>query len=233
MAMPVRNDPPESASHRYVRPPEPLFFPCEEEVPESRRHLDLRTALYQTIRDAFGDRAAVGSEQFVYWDPSDPGKRCAPDLMVRVGEADELFDSWKVWERGAPHLAVEVISPSDDSDRPWEAKLERYRHVGVRELVRFHHADPERPVRIWDAIEGDLVERDAAEPNFWRCDTLGAFWCVKLDPVLGRVLRLARDPGGDALYLTPAEARDRAEEAQREAEKRVRELEVQLAQRPK
>jgi Uma2 family endonuclease len=219
MAMPARNDPLESAGHRYVRTPEPLLFPCEEEVPESRRHLEVRTALYLSIRDAFADRAAVGSEQFVYWDPADPGKRCAPDLMVRIGEPDTLFTSWKVWERGAPQLAVEVISQSDDSDRPWEAKLERYRHVGVRELVRFDHADSKDPVRIWDAIGGDLVERDRAEPNFWRCDTLGAFWCVKLDPILGPVLRLARDSAGVDLYPTPTE--------------RVRELEEELARRPK
>jgi hypothetical protein len=227
MAMPAPHDPRSSPTgHRYLRAPQPLFFPCEEEVPESRRHLEVRTALYQSIRDAFRDRAAVGSEQFVYWDAADPGKRCAPDLMVRVGEPDTLFMSWKVWERGAPQLAVEVISRSDESDRPWEAKLERYRHVGVRELVRFDHADPNEPVRIWDAIDGDLVERDPSEPTFLRCDVLGAFWCVKVDSQLGRVLRLARDLAGTDLYPTPDEARQRAEE-------RVRDLEAELAKRPK
>jgi hypothetical protein len=208
-------------------------------MPESRRHLEVRTALFQSIRDAFGDRAVVGSEQFVFWDPLDPGKRCAPDLMVRVGEPDEPFMWWKVWERGAPHLAVEVISKSDATDRPWEAKLERYRRIGVRELVRFDAADPE-PVRIWDGADGDLVERDGTDPNFWRCDALGAFWCIKVDSVLGRVLRLARDEGGIDLYPTPAESRDKADEARqaadearRQAEQRVRELEEELARRSK
>jgi hypothetical protein len=46
-------------------------------------------------------------------------------------------------------------------------------------------------------------------------------------------LRLARDPGGVDLYLTPAEARDKADEARRRAEERVRELEEELARRPK
>jgi Uma2 family endonuclease len=82
--------------------------------------------------------------------------------MVRVGERDAPFDSWKVWERGAPHLAVEIISASDSTDTPWSAKLERYRKVGLRELVAFDADDPDRPLRIWDFADGDLVERDPA-----------------------------------------------------------------------
>jgi len=201
-------------------------------MPESRRHLQVRTALFQSILAAFGDRAVIGSEQFVFWDPTDPGKRCAPDLMVRLGGPDAPFKSWKVWERGAPELAIEVISDSDATDRPWEAKLDRYRRVGVRELVRF---DPDEPahVRIWDGVEGDLVERAPGDPGFWRSDVLGAFWCVKSDPVLGLVLRLARDPEGTDLFPTPDEARERADEARVRAEQRVRELEAELARRGK
>src|SRR5256885_15774419 len=101
------------AGPRSLRAPRPLFFPCDEEMPETRRHLEVRTALFQSFREAFGDRAVIGSEQFVYWDPTDPGQCCAPDLMVRVGEPDAPFRSWKVWERGAPQLAVEVISDAD------------------------------------------------------------------------------------------------------------------------
>src|SRR6266481_5024845 len=138
MAMPdIHGLAPRPPDRKYLRPPQPLDFPCHEEMPESRRHLQVRTALFQSILAAFGDRAVIGSEQFVFWDPTDPGKRCAPDIMVRLGEPDAPFKSWKVWERGAPHLAVEVISESDATDRPWEAKLDRYRKVGVRELVSF------------------------------------------------------------------------------------------------
>jgi hypothetical protein len=152
--------------------------------------------------------------------------------MVRLGGPDAPFKSWKVWERGAPELAIEVISDSDATDRPWEAKLDRYRRVGVRELVRF---DPDEPahVRIWDGVEGDLVERAPSDPGFWRSDVLGAFWCTKNDPVLGLVLRLARDPEGTDLFPTPDEARERADEARVRAEQRVRELEAELARRGK
>lgn len=213
-------------AHRYLREPEPLFFPVDEEMPETRRHLQVRTALFQSLRAAFGDRAVLGSEQFVFWDPTDPRSRCAPDVMLRLGERDAPFDSWKVWERGAPHLAVEIISAADSTDKPWAAKLERYRKVGVRELVSFDADDPERPLRIWDFVEGDLVERDPASPHFRVCGVLGASWCVRPEPEIGLTLRLARDPDGRDLYPTH-------EEAQRTAEARVRELEAELARRPK
>src|SRR4051812_1571643 len=106
MVMPAFSPSPFSSGRRYLRAPRPLHFPVCEEMPETRRHLEVRTALFQSIRAAFGDRAVVGSEQFVFWDPTNPGRRCAPDLMVRLGEPDAPFASWKVWERGAPQLAV-------------------------------------------------------------------------------------------------------------------------------
>src|SRR5262245_4315000 len=121
---------------RYVRAPVPVVFPSEAEVPESKRHLKLRTLLHQLLELAFADRAAIGSDQFVYWDPTDPRACVAPDAFVRLGEPDSLFESWKAWERGAPHLAVEIISRSDARDRDWETTLSRYRRLGVSELVR-------------------------------------------------------------------------------------------------
>jgi hypothetical protein len=58
------------AARRYVRPPEPLHFPESEQVPETGIHLLLRTELFLLVREVLGERGAVGSEQFVYWDPS-------------------------------------------------------------------------------------------------------------------------------------------------------------------
>jgi Uma2 family endonuclease len=247
------------APYRHVREPEPLFFPSSEEMPETRRHLGLRTALFQILELAFADRATLGSEQFVYWDPTNPRVSCAPDVMLRLGEPDEPFDNWKVWEWGAPHLAIEIVSPSDADRAPWEEKLQRYRSMGVLELVRFDADDAELPFRIWDRPDFDLVERERALPDFARCRTLDAYFCVKHDDRLGAMLRLARDAEGRDLFPTPAEARIRAEEeraradeeraradeervraneARRQAEEarlvaeaRVRELEAELARR--
>jgi Uma2 family endonuclease len=234
-------------SSKYLRTPVPVHFPEAELVPESKRHLDQRTALYQILTLAFRERAQIGSDQFVYWDPTDPRKCLSPDVFVRLGAPDETFPSWKVWERGAPDVAVEILSASDERDREWDDKLERYRRLGVRELVCFA-PDAEPPsLRVWDAVEGDLVERELdglAAPS--HC--LPGTWLVVADPHHGQVLRLAHPEGGK-LFPTPAEHEREAAEAAREAaeaareaaererklraaaEERVRELEAELRRR--
>jgi hypothetical protein len=227
----VRATDPGLGQRRYLRLPAPLCFPVQAEMPETRRHLEQRTALFEIVRDAFGDRVTVGSEQFVYWDPTDPRQCCAPDLFVRLGMPDTRFDSWKVWERGAPELVVEIVSSSDAAEGPWERKLERLRRMGAREIVRFDVQDGERALRIWDVIDGDIVERDPSDPASSRCDTLGVHFCVCEDADLGPTLRLARNPDGRDLLLTPSEARQRADEARLGAERRIAELEAELSRR--
>jgi hypothetical protein len=201
---------------RYVRPPVPLVFPSEELVPETKRHLKLRTLLFELLELAFADRAAIGCDQFVYWDPTDPKACLAPDAFVRLGQPDFLFRSWKAWEHGAPHVAVEVISEADERDRDWELKLSRYRRLGVSELVRFDPEENEGSLRVWDLVEQDLVERKLSglsAPS--RC--LPGHWVIASDPELGPTLRLSRDELGRDLFPTRAD--------------RVRELEAELRRR--
>lgn len=162
----------------------------------------------------------IGSDQFVYWDPTDPSECLAPDAFVRLGAPDERFDSWKTWERGAPHLAVEIVSGSDASEAEWALKLRKYHRLGICEVVRF---DPEGgDLRIWDSVEGDLVERVLAHPEPAECMPLGLFWVVAPDDASDLGLRLARDGAGKDLLLTPEEA----------ALERVKALERELARRP-
>jgi hypothetical protein len=206
-----------------------LRFPEAEKVPETKRHLEVRTALYQALQLAFGANAAIGSEQFVYWDPTDPHQCLAPDVFVRLGIPDYLFRTWKVWENGAPQVAVEVISPSDERDRDWDAKLSRYRRLGVMELVRFDPESAERALRVWDAVDGDLVER---QPNLYAASKwLDGFWVVVEEPVLGATLRLSRDAEGRDLYPTPSELIRADATARAAAEQRIRELEAELRRR--
>jgi Uma2 family endonuclease len=227
---------------RYLREPNAVYFPSEETVPESKRHLMMRTALFQLLTLELGGRFAIGSDQFVYWNARDPGRRLAPDVFVATSHRDFVFDSWKTWEHGAPNLAVEITSPSDAPPEPWARKLERYQEAGVQELVRFHPDAPEgERLRVWDRIDGDLVER-AVEGDRALCNALSLTWVVRPSPELGPMLRLARDQQGAALLPTLEEARAeeerrRAEEERRRAEEerrrvgaeqRVSELEAEL-----
>jgi Uma2 family endonuclease len=206
---------------RHVRPPRPLAFAAFEEMPETKRHLLLRTALLESLEEAFASKAWLGSDQFVYWDAGDDDRKLAPDVLVRLGGPDEDFDVWKTWERGAPHLCVEIVSRSDRRELPWAEKLARYRQAGVEELVRFDDLAPEgQRFRVWDRVEGDLVERALEPGERPRCRTLKLWW---LEGTLGPRIapRLARDAGGEELLLTPRERARAATEALRLSEQRA------------
>lgn len=109
-------------------------------------------------------------------------------------------------------------------------------------------AAPGQRLRVWDRIEGDLVER-AVEDDRTPCQTLALQWVVGDDERVGASLRVARDPAGGELLPTPDEERPKqeqrvAEEARRateeyhraaqeararlEAEQRIAELEAKL-----
>lgn len=218
----------------YVRAPKPIHFPSEERpeehVAETKRHLLVRTTLFLLLEEAFA-RAAVGSDQFVYIDAVDPRKCLAPDAFVKLGAKNDSFDTWKVWERGAPDLAVEIVSDSDRSESDWAEKLERYQASGIGEVVRFDAENEARPLQVWDRVQGELVERVASGPASRECVALGLWWVV-VPSSEGPLLRLARDRDGRTLLPTPNEDRLRlAEELAQERKARsVAEHERTLAQ---
>jgi hypothetical protein len=140
-----------------------------------------------------------------------------------------VFRTWKTWERGAPELGVEIVSDADEAELDWNEKFERYRAAGIREVVRFHPEAPEQPIRIWDAVDGDLVERSQGDPDLLACETLGLWWVVVKHPSVGPMIRLSRDREGRDLLPTPQEAEARAKEAEaraKEAEARAKEAEA-------
>ncbi|MFS8068606.1 MAG: Uma2 family endonuclease [Byssovorax sp.] len=192
-------------------------------MPETNENLERRAALYFSLKQALGASATIGSDQFVYWDPTTAKKRLAPDVFVRLGQAHRPFRVWKIWQRGAPDLGVEIISRSDEGEPDWDEKLARYHAAGIGEVVRFDPEDDEATIRIWDLVEGDLVERAADDPDLHACEALGLWWVVVQHDTIGPMLRLARDREGRDLLPTPeeqaAEARDSETKAREESAK--------------
>jgi hypothetical protein len=227
---------------RHVRPVRPLRFPEQEPEDEhlgqSRRHWHLCKALYEIFRAAVStEEHTIGGDQFVYFRANDARRCLAPDVFVKLDRPDADFDSWKSWERGAPDVAIEVLSPSD-TDEMWtvEEKLGRYHELGVRELIIFDIDAPagER-LRAWDRIDGDFVER-VVENERTPCVTLGLHVVVAPIAVDEKTqypacIRLARDPEGRELIPTTEEARRTAEIAAAAAQARIAELEAELARR--
>lgn len=199
----------------YVRAPRPVHFPSEERpeehVSETKRHLEARTTLFLLLEEALGGTAALGSNQFVYSDAGDPQKCLSPDVFVKLGSREEDFDTWKVWLRGAPELAVEIVSDSDRADADWAVKLARYQASGIGEVVRFDPENEQQPLRVWDRVDGELIERARRSRGLRECLALGLWWAV-VPSQLGPLLRLARDREGRDLLPTPSEERLRLEE---------------------
>ncbi len=226
------------ARPRYLEKPEPLVFPEEEHVPETQFHYELRTLLYQLLQEYLGLSATVGSDQFVYYVADDPKQCLAPDVFVRLLPPDGDIRVWKTWERGAPDVAVEIVSDSDVPELPWQERLRRYARLGAREIVRFEPSAQEgQRLRIWDRLEETLAERvvvgDRA-PSL----VLSLTWMVAPTSARPIALRIARDEAGSEWVPTLAEARDaeaRARQAEARAraaaEARVRELEEELRRR--
>lgn len=216
---------------RYIEQLSPIVFPESAEVPETQLHLELRTILYQLLFDHLGPDITVGSDQFVYFDAAEPKQCLAPDVYVRLAPRGAPIRSWKVWERGSPEIAVEIVSDDDRPGDPWDVKLRRYKQMGVSELVRF---DPEAPadsaLRIWDRVDGALVEREpprSQAPSL----VLDLDWVLAPADGFERALRIAAGEEPRVLLMTRAEGRKAEAEARRAAEARVLELEAELARR--
>jgi Uma2 family endonuclease len=214
---------------RYIEPVTPVLFPDSAEMPETQLHLELRTILYQLLSDHLGLDITVGSDQFVYFDAADPKQCLAPDVYVRIAPRGAPIRSWKVWERGAPEIAIEIVSDDDRPAGEWAAKLQRYQRLGVAELLRF---DPEGSdqgrLRIWDRVEGALVEREA-QSSHARSLILDLHWVIASADGFDVALRVGVGEQGDWHVLTRAEARQ-AEAQARQAEAQARQAEAQARQ---
>jgi Uma2 family endonuclease len=183
----------------------PSQEPFEEHVSESKRHLQARTTLFLVLEEEFKD-FTIGSDQFVYIDPKNPKRCLSPDVFVKIDSSIKSFKKWKVWESGAPQLAVEIVSDSDRPEIPWEEKFEQYEASGIKEIVRF---DPtsRTPIRVWERIDGKLFQRVRDRWGTYECKALGLFWVVKRSDDYGLQLRLARDRKGKQLLPTPSESK--------------------------
>jgi Uma2 family endonuclease len=205
---------------RYIEPLAPVVFPEEAELPETQLHLELRTLLYQLLSDHLGLDTTVGSDQFVYFDAANPKQSVAPDVYVRLLPRGELIRSWKTWERGAPEVAVEIVSDSDASELEWSRKLNAYRSIGVQELVRFEpDAEPSAQLRIWDRVDDALMERVVSSSSA-PSSVLDLHWIVAAAEGHPLALRIADEH--QAIVPTRTEARTLAEA-------RAQQLEAELS----
>lgn len=174
-------------------------------MPETLRHVRLRTALFQLMDEHFAHLGTSGSDQFVYWDPTNPKVCLAPDAYFCLGPRYIELDTWKTWERGVPDLAFEIISDSDSAKQHRKKSLARFCELGVREVVFFDRRRPSWTLQAWDVVDGVPTERTIGADGVTPCKTLGCYLVVAPIEPMGLALRLARDPQGRDLYPTALE----------------------------
>lgn len=194
-----------------VARPARLPFPVEEKVPESLLHTELRILLWRLLQHHFGHLGTAGTDQFVYWDETDPRKNLAPDVYFSCRPQPFPITSWKCWERGVPELAIEIVSDADSSARARDKTLERYTALGVRELVRFDRRGRDTVLEAWDIADGVAQRRLVDDRLVTPCHTLGGSFVVRDLAPLGRTLRLASDEAGLALLPSETERANTAD----------------------
>ena len=220
------------ATLEHVRAPRPLRFGTydpEWDMGQSTRHFKLCVLLWETLRRAVGPGATVGCDNFVYFDGADDAKKCAPDAFVKLGVPDADFSVWKTWERGAPELCIEILSPSDTKEPLSLAdKIARFETIGAREVITFDvDAPPGSRIRAWDRIDDDLVER-VVHGDRTRCATVGKW--LNVGEVAGQAVApiLSDDEEGREIVLSNADAVVALEAALRESEAKLQESEAKL-----
>jgi Uma2 family endonuclease len=219
-------------SIRYVREVRPVDFPGTDPEwlsAETTQHQLLCEVLRSLLRTATNEQM-VCSDQFLYFDGSNPKRKCAPDAFVKLGKPWAPVRSWKTWEDGVPELCIEVLSPSEFENLTLEEKLARFHAIGVPEVIAF---DPDGVVgarlKAWDRLDGDLVER-VVEQERTPCRTLGMVFVIAPAPLhrLSAALRLWDPRRGEYGSLVPTLAE--AEKERAEAEKERAEAEKEKAE---
>jgi hypothetical protein len=229
--------------------PDPTVYPVEKKMGED----SLQTLIVEVLRplierwyDELGRPTFVGADQFIYYEQFDPSKVVAPDVYVLAGVSPRRrVKTWKVWKTGiVPSFAMEVVA-TRGTKKDYVDAPERYRDLGVKELVIF---DPDAE-RSQDRVRWQRYRKLKAR-GFVRVEATNAdriyarelgCWLRTVGEGLATRVRLSTGPEGEELFPTAVEAERAAKEAERaakegeraakeEALRRVAMLEEQVAE---
>ncbi|MFO0761390.1 MAG: Uma2 family endonuclease [Byssovorax sp.] len=205
----------------------------EEKMGQGAAHdetVDLAKNVMKALRDERGQKAYVGADVFIEWDPSDPRARVSPDGFILEGQDPSIEPSiWQTWEEGCdpPRFALEVVSPKLRA-KDYDTSPHRYSMLGVEELLIFDAGPLGKDsfaLQLYQRTRRGQFLRVYAGAGPVESRVLGAFWVVTDG---GKRVRLARDAEGKDLVPSDKE-RAEAERARADAaEARVRELEALL-----
>ena len=196
-------------------PLDTTYYPVDDGMAENSFELGNRVLLLPLVRRFLAHRGQhpwVGSNQFLYWRQFDPSCAVAPDLYVVPGlPPDAEPPALKLWElgpRGTPSFALEIVSR--DTKKDYQDSPRRYQHLGVRELVIYHHdfAPRRREFRFQvyrRGPRGRLLRVVTSNDDRVESQVLGCHLREVQTPTSPR-LRIGVGPHGDELFPTDTEA---------------------------
>lgn len=166
----------------------------------------------------------ISGDLFIYYEEGNRAAAVAPDIFVVFGVANRMRRTYLLWREGkAPDFVMEVTSVSTrEEDQGPEREF--YARLGIPEYWQY---DPTGDV-LEPPLQGYALSDGRYDAEFVP-ERLGAVWSA-FSPVLGLNLRLVEgifrfhNPTTDAYLLTHQES----EQARRQAENRVAELEARL-----
>lgn len=188
------------------------------------------------LRDYFQNNPLVyvGTDSFVYYDPTDKNKKVAPDIYVVLGVSSfPARRSFYTWAEGAsPTVVFEFLSEETEKEDKGEKLRKYFEDIGVLEYF-IHQPEGTAPMefRGWRRTEMGIEEIPEDERELRKSEALELWFGWEEQPDKVRLLRPYLPDGTPLPTLTEArrhaqEAEERAQEAvraQREAEERAQE----------
>lgn len=199
-----------------ARKPREIVYPDSDGEPVASNTTQLRfMTVFKEGWDARLPDAFVAMDLFWYPVKGAPNIRYAPDVMVALGRPKGDRGSYKQWEEGgvAPQVLVEVLSPGNTLGEMID-KFRFYERYGVQEYYVY---DPDTNVLTGWVRKNDKLEEIIPMHN-WRSPLLGTRFVLTDD-----TLELYDDAG--ERFLTYAEMKEQAEQANKEKEQERKEKE--------
>ena len=204
--------------------PSKIYYPCGdgEPVAETFDHLYVILITIEVLRLYLQDQACVLGNQFLYYEEGNPGKRCAPDVMVSFGVNPGSRDNYKIWEEGAIPSVVFEMTSRGTKEKDNIEKRNLYAQIGIEEYWQF---DPKgewisEQLRGFRLVDGQYVPI---------LNSVSTVLGLRLE-VTGALMSFYRSDNGEKL-LIPLELQEKAEWAQeklRLEQIRSQELQIQL-----
>ncbi len=168
--------------------------PMAENFVNQIQMIGLQDASRQLLESQGRPRAAIGGNQFLYYNPHNRRDNLSPDVYIALDVEPGARNVWFTWVEGkTPDIVFEITSPSTqqkDLSREPRGKLTLYGRLGVREYYVY---DPAFEGAMQPRLHAFALQGEGDEMQLEEAALLegGGAW----SPLLRAELRPVETPG--------------------------------------